>query len=108
MAVATGVVGNPAVAAIFTALDMPAKGSRAALLDRRHHLELIKVHMPGIGLAPSGAMAMEDVRDLQPQAAHRRRLASGSRSLLGQRREPVERAGDAADRGIGNARVKRG
>jgi len=34
MAVATRVVGDAAVAAIFTALDMPAEGRRAALLDR--------------------------------------------------------------------------
>jgi hypothetical protein len=108
MAVATGVVGNPAVAALLTALDMAAERGRAALLDRRHHLELIEAHVPGIGLAPSGAMAMEDVCDLQPRAAHRRRLASGSRSLLGQRREPVERAGHAVDRSLGDTRVKSG
>ena len=35
--------------------------------------------MPGIGLAPGGAMAMEDVCDLQFLAAHGRRLHSGSR-----------------------------
>jgi hypothetical protein len=29
--------------------------------------------MPGVGLAPGGAMAVEDVGDLQPRAAHRRR-----------------------------------
>jgi hypothetical protein len=70
------------------------------LLDRRHHFELIEAHMSGIGLPPLGPMAMEDVRDLQPRAAHGRRLASGSRSLRGQWREPVERADHAADRGI--------
>ena len=64
--------------------------------------------MPGMGLAPGGPMAVKDVCDLQPRAAHRRRLACGSRSLLRQRREPVERAGHAADRGVGDARVKRG
>src|SRR5438552_3346527 len=73
MAVATRVVGDPAVAAILAALDMAAESSRAATLDRRHHLELAKAHMPAIGLAPGGAMAMEDVCDLQPRATHRRR-----------------------------------
>ena len=34
MAVATLVVGDPAVAAILAALDMAAEGGRAALLDR--------------------------------------------------------------------------
>src|SRR6266851_8699571 len=73
MPVAARVVGDPAVAAILTALDMTAEGSRAAALDRRHHLELAEAHMPGIGLAPGGAMVMEDLGDLQPRAAHRRR-----------------------------------
>src|SRR3954452_3337804 len=64
--------------------------------------------MPGIGAAPLGPMAMKEVRDLQPRAAHGRWLASGSRSLLDPRREAVERAGYAADRGVGDTRVKRG
>ena len=73
MAVAAGVVGDPAVAAILAALDMAAEGCRAAVLDRRHRLELAEVHMPAIGPAPGGAVAMKDVCDLQPRAAHRRR-----------------------------------
>ena len=54
-----------AVAAILAALDMPAEGGRAALLDRRHDLELTQAHMSGIGSAPVGPMAMKDVCDLQ-------------------------------------------
>ena len=73
MAVAAGVVGDPAVAAILAALDMAAEGGRAAVLDGRHHLELAQAHMPGIGPAPVGPMAMKDVCDLQPRAAHGRR-----------------------------------
>ena len=83
MAVATRVVGDPAMAAILAALDMAATGqarglkahesSRAATLDRRHRLELAEAHMPGIGLAPGRPVAMEDVCDLQPRAAHGRR-----------------------------------
>ena len=38
MAVAAGVVGDTAVAAILAALDMTAEGRRAAVLDGRHHL----------------------------------------------------------------------
>ena len=34
VAIATGVVGDPAVAAILTALDMAAEGGRTAALDR--------------------------------------------------------------------------
>jgi hypothetical protein len=73
MAVATRVVGDPAVAAILAALDMTAEGGRAALLDRRHYPELTQAHMPGIGSAPVSPMAMKDVCDLQPRAAHGRR-----------------------------------
>ena len=62
--------------------------------------------MPGIGLAPGGAMAVKDVCDLQPRAAHRHRLHSGSRRSHRQRCDPVERAGHVADRGVGDARVK--
>src|SRR5438128_12668713 len=67
--------------------------------------------MPGIGRAPGGAVAMEDVCDLQPWAAHGRRatawLHPGSWAPFGQRRKPVERAGDRSARGVGNTRVKR-
>src|SRR6195256_5301498 len=73
MAVAARVVGDPAVAAILATLDMAAEGGRAALLDRRHHLELAEAYMLGIGSAPVGPVAMKDVRDLQPRAAHRGR-----------------------------------
>jgi len=34
-------------------------------------LELTEAHMPGIGSTPVGSMAMKDVCDLQPRAAHR-------------------------------------
>ena len=76
MPVAAGVVGDAAVAAVFTCLDMAAEGGGAAGLDRRHHLQLAEADMAGIGRAPSGAMAMEDVGDLQRRAAHRRRVRS--------------------------------
>src|SRR3954454_17605556 len=93
------------MAAVLTTLDMAAEGRRAAVLDGRHHLELAKADMPGIGSPPGGAMAMEDVCDLQLRAAHRRRLHSGSRSPFSQRRELVERAGHGADRSVGDTGV---
>src|SRR6516162_116235 len=86
MAVATRVVGDAAVATILAALDMPAERGRAALLDRRHDLELTQAHMPGIGSAPVGSMAMKDVCDLQPRAAHRHlatcRVAASPRPMM--------------------------
>src|ERR1700747_2025586 len=85
MAVATRVVGDGAVATILAALDMPAECGRAALLDRRHDLELTQAHMPGIGLAPGGSMAMKDSCDLPPRAAPGRpatcRVAVSRRSI---------------------------
>src|SRR5271163_3424095 len=67
-------------------LDMPAECGRAALLDRRHHLELTQAHMPGIGSAPVGSMAMKDICDLRPRAAHGRpamsRVSASPRSMV--------------------------
>src|SRR5215813_14185843 len=65
-------VGDAAVAAILATLDMPAESGRAALLDRRHDLELSAAHRPGVGATPVGSMAMKDVCDLQPRTAHGR------------------------------------
>ena len=73
------------MAAVLAALDMPAQSSRAALLDRRHNLELSQAHMSGIGLAPVGTMTIKDVCDLQLRAAHRRlarRVAVSLRSMV--------------------------
>src|SRR3954447_26159795 len=105
MAVATRVVGNSLVAAVFAALDMAAEDGRAAVLDGRHHLELAEADVPGIGLAPGGAVAMEDVCALQFLAAHGRRLFPGSGPSFGRLPEPVEPAGYGADRGVGDAGV---
>jgi hypothetical protein len=70
---------------------MTAEGGRAALFDRRHHLELTEAHLPGIGSAPGGPLAMQNVRDLQPRAGHRRR--AGLRLSVSSR--PRARAGRA-------------
>jgi hypothetical protein len=61
------VVGDQRVAAllVLAARDMAAERCRAAVLDRRHHLELAEADMAGIGLAPCRSMAAEDIRDLQ-------------------------------------------
>src|ERR1700746_1177342 len=86
MAIAPRVVSDAAVAAILAALDMPAERGRAALLDRRHDLELTEAHMSGVGPAPVGPMAMNDVCAPQLRAAHRRpatlRIAASPRSRV--------------------------
>src|SRR6516225_6141658 len=59
MPVAAGVVGDLRIGAllVLAARDMTAERCRAAVLDRRHHLELAEAHMAGIGLAPCRYMA---------------------------------------------------
>src|SRR6266852_595888 len=130
MAVATGVIGDLRVGAVLVlaARDVAAERCRAAVLDRRHHLELAEADMAGIGLAPCRSMAAEDIRNLQLWTCQHRR-ASGWRLSLGlvpslllgrvfgivlglvrlgpQRREAVERAHDLADGVGGNARIER-
>jgi len=49
---------------------MAAEGCRAAALDCRHDLQLLKADMAGMGLTPCRAMAAEDIRNLQSRAQH--------------------------------------
>src|SRR5258708_7427738 len=61
------VIGDLRMAAllVLAARDMAAERCRAAVLDRRHYLELAEADMAGIGLAPCWSVAAEDIRDLQ-------------------------------------------
>src|SRR5436853_7623398 len=70
--VAAGIVRDLAVREVLAARDMTAERRRAAVLDRRHHLELAEADMAGIGPAPRRAVAAEDVRDLQRWTRHAR------------------------------------
>jgi hypothetical protein len=74
VAVAAGVVGDLGVAAVLTSRDMATESRGAAALDRRHHLELAEAHVTGVGGTPRSPVVAEDVRDLQPGAAHGRRV----------------------------------
>ena len=67
MSIAARVIGDLRIAAVLVlaARNMAAERCRAAVLDRRHHLELAEADMAGIGLAPCRSMAAEDIRDLQ-------------------------------------------
>jgi len=76
--VATAVVGDPPMAAVFASLDMTAKGCRAAMLDRRHDLEMLEAQVAGMGGPISGAGGTEDIGDLE-RGAHR--LSRRVRSL---------------------------
>src|SRR5215831_11541407 len=61
------VIGDLRVGAVrvLAARHMAAECCRAAVLDRRHHLELAEADMAGIGLTPCRSMAAENIRDLQ-------------------------------------------
>jgi len=74
--VAAGVVGDGGIGAVRAARDMAAEGGRAAALDGRHHLQLVKADMAGMGLTPCYAMAAEDIRNLQSRPRHARRVSS--------------------------------
>ena len=78
-----GVVGDLRVTAllVLAACDMAAERCRAAVLDRRHHLELLEADMTGIGLTPCRSMVAEDIRDLQHRAGHCRGRYAGGWSL---------------------------
>ena len=86
-----GIVGDPLVRAVLAALD------------RAHHLQLVEAHMAAVGLAPSGTVAAEDVRDLQSGSSHepaallRRRFLDGSSRTFAGRRAPRERALNLGD-----------
>lgn len=63
--IAAAVIGDPPVPAVFTGFDVTAKGCGAAVLYRRHHLELAKAQMPGLGNPVRGSSSTEDVRHLE-------------------------------------------
>jgi hypothetical protein len=71
--VAAGVVGDLRVRAVLAARNMPAESRRAAVLDRRHDLQLAEAHTAGIGSTPCRSVAAEDIRDLQRRARHKSR-----------------------------------
>src|SRR5260370_16192447 len=67
------VVGDLGVQAVLAAHDMPAESCRAAVLDRRYHLQLAEADVTIISFTPSGPVVAEDIRDLQGGASHDRR-----------------------------------
>jgi len=60
------------MAAVLASLDMTAQGRRAAMLDRRHDLEMLKAQVPGMGGPISGTGSTEDIGDLE-RGPHRLR-----------------------------------
>lgn len=65
MSVAAGVIGDPPVSAVVAGLDVTAQRGGAAVLDRRHDLELAEAEMSGMGRAIGWPAAPEDIGDLE-------------------------------------------
>src|SRR5271157_5570650 len=106
MPVTARVVSDERMAArrVVAACDVAAERHRAAALDCTHHLQLVEAHMAAVGLAPSGTVLAEDVRDLQswpnhdPTALSRWRLLSVSLCLpVARRVQALKRALDLGD-----------
>src|SRR5260370_14961904 len=93
--------------AVRGARDMAAKCRRTAALDRRHHLQLAEAHMAGVGFAPRGSVAAENIRDLQCWTRHNGRASGGRLDLLELEGDILQRAHDLADRLVGHACVER-
>ena len=108
MPVTARVVGDGRVGAVLAARDVAAERRGAAALDRRHHLQLVKADMAGIGLAPCRTTVAENIRDLQRRARHARRASAGWSHLLELHRNVLQRAHDLTDRLGGDARIERG
>ena len=68
------VEGNVRVAArvVLTTRDVATEGCSPAVLDGRHHLQLVEAHMAAVGITPSGTVIAKDVRDLQSRSGHDR------------------------------------
>src|SRR5262249_59795065 len=82
---------------VLTTRDVAAKRRGAAGLDRVHHLQLCVAYVAAVGLTPSGAEVAEDIRDFQSGALHECAQLLAGLHVMTYRREPIERALDAAD-----------
>ena len=72
VAVATTAVRDHRVAAlgVLATRHIAAECRGAAGLDRAHHLQLCVAHVSAVGVTPSGAEVVEDIRDFQSGALH--------------------------------------
>ncbi len=97
MPIAARVIGDLGIGTLLTAHDMAAERRRAAVFDRRHHLELAETHMADVGAAPGGPIGAEDIGDLdgRPRCDHR----ALRRQLNVLKRAPVEPRNGLDDHG---------
>ncbi len=102
--VATGVVGDAPVPAILAGFDVAAERCGAAVLDRRHDLDLGEAQVPGMGGPVGRPCGTENIGGLY-------RVAHGSAVgplAFHQRHQPVERPRNRVDRPGGDLGVERG
>ncbi len=59
------VVGNALMPAVLAGIDVTAECCRAAVLNRRHDLELGQVQVAGLGGTIAGSFSSEDIGDLE-------------------------------------------
>jgi hypothetical protein len=107
MAIATGIVGDGGIAAVFAAFDMAAERGRAAALEGAHHLELVEADVAGVGGPPCRTVVAENIRDLQGRAQHGRRASAGGLNLLKLDGDVLKRALHRTDGLGGNPRIER-
>ena len=65
VSVAAAVVGNALMPAVLTGIDVTAERRRAAVLDRRHDLELDQAQVSCLGGTIAGTFGSEDIGDLE-------------------------------------------
>jgi hypothetical protein len=61
----TAAVSDRRVGAVLATRNVAAKSHGAAALDGRHHFQLTKADVTGVGATPGGAVVAEDIRDLE-------------------------------------------
>ena len=91
--------------AVRAGIDVTAERSRAAVLNRRHDLELDQAQVTGLGGTIAGTFSSEDIGDLEWGA--QAELAAGILALH-QQRQTLQRTGHRADRLGRDARIERG
>lgn len=105
VAIATGIVGDVLMGAVFAPRDMAAERRRAAALDSAHDLQLIEADVADVGRQPGSAVGAEDIRNLQ-RWPRQRGLRRAFLALLALGRpQVIQRAVHCRDHARGNARI---
>ena len=104
MPVPAGIVGNAPLSAILAGLDVAAQCSGAAVLDRRHHLELGQAEVSPMSFPIGRPGSTEYIGDLD-RGAHG---SAVGRFAFHQRHQPVEGPCDRVNSPGGDLGIERG